>query len=359
MNGLQLIELSEASFMDKVLRREPRENAFVEINNLLACVPILELDRGSIEKSLEKHDVSVEDSASRLLNFYSLVLSYFLNDLNLDEKELEQLRHLKYILMLNNSEVGTIHRNRVQPIYQKYVRQAVSDGLLTADEKETLEQMAERLCLPDKNAKDLYANEASKYLRSVLNQSLADGMLTDEEDEELERIANDLGVELKFTDDAKRNLERCRSLWRISQGEMPRVKTAINFGKKEYCSAYVDAVLYQVNNQKVPVKYSGYHEVKYQGDFGFHSGVLSRDKVPGKAIKFIDQGVLYFTNTRLYFNGINGVKNFPYRKLSGGTFYTNGLLVEHKRSRDQFFLFDGDKQALKLIFDALMTKSRK
>lgn len=45
MNGLRIIELNEASFMERLLRQEPRENAFVEINNLLACVPILIIDQ--------------------------------------------------------------------------------------------------------------------------------------------------------------------------------------------------------------------------------------------------------------------------------------------------------------------------
>jgi len=359
MNGLQIIDLNEASFMDKLLRREPQENAYVEINNLLACVPILRLDREAIEKCLEKHRIEYAEGNSRLLNFYSIILKYFLGDSNLEQAELEKLHHLKYVLRLDDNDVGIIHRNSVQPLYQNYIRKASSDGELTNEEKEVSNKLAERLYIPDDYALELYANEASKYLHSVLKTSLEDGMLSDGEEEELERIAKNLQVQLKFTEDAKRNLERCRNLWKLHQGELPRVKTSLRLGKNEHCSAYVDAALYNVSNAKQPVKYSGYQKRKGDEDFGFHSGVLNSEKIAGKVIRFVDQGVLYFTNERLLFNGTDGDKNFPIRKLSGGTFYQNGFLIEQKRSRDRFFQFDGDKKALQLIFDSLMTSSRK
>lgn len=359
MNGLNIIELTESSFMDKVLRREPRENAFVQINNLLACVPIFKLDRESINKHLEKHDIEHEKARSRLLNFYTLVLKHFLNDANLDNRELERLHHLKYIFTLDDREISTIHQNIVQPIYKYHVRRAVSDGDLTEEERVSLEKIAERLYLPKEFARKLYVNEASQYLHSVLKTSIADGMLSEGEDAELQRLAENLQVELRFSENAKRNLDRCRYLWRLYQGELPKAKTPVRLNKKDKCAAFVSAVLYQVHNKTSTVKYSGYNKIKGQKSYGFHSGLLKKNEFHDKELRFSDQGTLYFLRDKLLFKGTNGDKQLFYKNLTGGSFYQNGLIIEQKRGNDRFFKFSGDMEAIKLIFDSLMTQYRK
>lgn len=345
--------------MDKVLRREPQENAFVEINNLLACVPILKLDRETINNCLQKYEVSLDKARSRLLNLYSVILRHFLQNTTLDNTELERLHHLKHIFSLEDQEIGLIHKNIAQPIYKMHVRRVVSNGSLTEADKASLKKIAENLYIPIEFAKKLYINEASHYLHSVLERSIANGMLSNAEEEELHQTAKKLQVELKFSQTASKNLERCRNLWKLYQGELPRVKAPVQLRQGEICSAFVAAIHYDVSNPKVPVTYSGYHELKGQNGIGYHSGMFRNNEVIGKVIRFIDQGTLYLTDRRILFNGTNGKKYFLYHNLMGGTFYQNGLLIEQKRGRDQFFKFTNtDLEAIKLIFDSLMTKSR-
>lgn len=360
MNGLQIIDLKEASFMDRLLRREPRENAFVEINNLLACVPILRLDREAINSCLRKYAVPHEKARSRLLNIYSIILRHFLIDADLGDRELEKLHHLRHILMLDDKEVGSIHKNLVQPVFKAHVRRAISDGELTPEQKAGLEKIAERLYIPKEFARKLYINEASRFLHSVLKESISDGMLSDAEEAELKRLASNLQVELKFSENARRNLDRCRYLWRLYKGELPTVRVPVRLRPDENCSAFVGAEHFDVSSTSRPVKYSGYSATAGQHGIGFHSGVFQYDRVTGKVIAFVDRGTLYFTDLRLLFIGSRGRNYFLYHNLVGGTFYRNGLLIEQKRGRDQFFRFDsGDMPAIKLIFDSLMTRSRR
>jgi len=184
-------------------------------------------------------------------------------------------------------------------------------------------------------------------------------MLSEQEEMELNKIAKNLQVDLRFSENALKNLERCRYLWKLHTGEIPRVQSNLQLRKGERCAAFVNAVHYDVSNPNVPVKYSGYNELRGQSGIGFHSGMLNRDKMIGQVIRFLDQGKLHFTDHRLLFSGTNGRIYYLYHNLIGGTFYANGLLIEQKRGRDQFFKFSGDIQSLRLIFDNLMTKSRK
>jgi hypothetical protein len=358
MNGLHIIDLKQASFMDKLLRREPQENAYVEINNLLACVPIFKIERESIERFLIKYDIKHEKARSRLLNFYSIILNYFLQNESLSNSEIERLNHLKHILSLEEKEVIAIHNNFVRPIYKKYVRKVIADGKLTFEESETLKKIAANLSIPDKYAKKLYINETSHYLHSALKESISDGMLSDKEEKELMKLAEDLKVELKFSENAKKNLERCRKLWRIYQGDLPEIKIPIKLLPNNKCFAFISATLFQVYNKEMPVKFSGYHEVEKQNGYGFHSGVFRNDELEGKMISFDDEGTLYFTSQMLLFKGTREDRYFYFKNLIGGSFYRNGLVIEQKRGRDIFFQFAGDIEALKLIFDSCMTRER-
>ncbi len=358
MNGLQIIELNRASFMEKLLRQEPRENAFVEINNLLACVPILEVDRETIENCLSRYEITHEKARSRLLNFYSIILKFFIGDLTISNRQLQELNHLQSIFNLDDAEISSIHQAITQPIYKRYVINAVSDGILTDEQKNTLNELSERLRIPKSLAKQVYVGEAGRYLESVLKNSLEDGMLSDGEENELRRIAKNLQVELKFTENAEQNLRHFKYLWQLHIGNLPKIPVDIYLEKEEFCPAFIKATFYEISNVHHPLKYSGYQDLRGNYGRGFHSGRIPINEIGGKAMRLLDRGTLYFTNKRLLFNGTNGTREFHLLNLIGGSFYKNGMLVEQKRGRDHFFEFSGDSEALRLIFNSLMTKSR-
>ncbi len=359
MNGFEIIDLKKASFMDKVLRRQPRENAFVEINNLLACVPILKLDEESIENCLDKYKITHEKARSRLLDFYSVLLRYFVIDYDISKEEYTKLNHLQKIFSLESKEVNSVHRAITEPIYKRHVMNVVYDGILSSKEKKQLEELTVRLRIPKSSAKKIYTAEASKYLHSVLRASLEDKMLSDGEEKELNTIAKNLQVELKFTETAEQNLIRCRYLWNLYTGKLPKVSVNIFLDKDEQCSGYVNAKHYEISNVYHPVKYSGYHDSRGRYGREFQSGRIPTNQIAGKSMHLKDKGTLYFTNKRVLFNGTNGTKQFFLINLIGGSFYKNGMLLEQETGRDQFFEFRGDIEALRLIFNTLMTNSRK
>jgi hypothetical protein len=46
------------------------------------------------------------------------------------------------------------------------------------------------------------------------------------------------------------------------------------------------------------------------------------------------------------------------RAIIGATFYSDGMLVERNTGADQTFIFKADIDAIRIIFDTLMTKAR-
>jgi hypothetical protein len=75
-------------------------------------------------------------------------------------------------------------------------------------------------------------------------------------------------------------------------------------------------------------------------------------------MKEVDRGMLYFTNQRLLFNGDRGNMELNLRAIAGATFYSDGMLVERNSGADQTFIFTADMDAVRIIFDTLMTKAR-
>lgn len=358
MNGLQIIDLKEASFFQRLFKREPRENAFFEINNLLASVPILELDRNSIDSRLKKHEVSPGEARSRLNNFYSIILGHFLKDWELTNAQRAELAHLQMILNLDKTEVSSINSATIYPIYRSYVRKQVSNGEFSDGEKQQTDQLSNQLGLPKEFAREIYEREASDYLHSVLKGSLSDGMLSGGEEKELERIARNLGVELEFSANAKKNLDRCRYLWRLYAGDLPEIDTSFSHSGNEKSFVCVQAEQFEINKMRPPVRFSGYNSASADHGHRFNAGILTHQNIRSERVSFIDRGVLYFNEEQIYLNGKAEDHIYRFSDLVGGTFYENGLVIERKRGNDQFFGFSGDMQAIKLIFDSLMTRSR-
>ncbi len=344
--------------MDKLLKREPRENAFVRINNLLSCVPLLRISRREIDDCLVEYDISHEKAKSRLVNFYSVILRDFVKDMKISEAQLEQLFHLQHIFSLDNHEVAPINSAILYPIYRNFIRCAISDGKLTGEQSRQIRTLSAQLGIPENIAGNLYKQEADNFLQSVFNQTLADKMLSAEEELELERISKNLGAELKLSQNAKANLERCRFLWQLHGGNLPAFKPPFPLENGETCHAFVKATHLEVRQVAQPVKYSGYDYYNGIPSANFQTGNLQNRVISSKILRHVDRGTLYFTNRRFVFVGTMRTTKCPLRRIIGGTFYTDGLLVEQNAGNDQFFQFTSDIEALRLIFNRLMTESR-
>lgn len=358
MNGLQIIDLNEATFMDKLLKREPRENAFVRINNLLSCVPLLRISRREIDDCLAEYEISHEKAKSRLVNFYSVILRDFVGNMKISQSQLEQLLHLQHIFSLDNQEVAPINSAILYPLYRNFIRRAISDGELTGEQSRQIRKLSEQLGIPKNIAGNLYKQEADNFLQSVFNQTLADGMLSAEEERELERISKNLGAELKLSQDAKANLERCRYLRQLHGGNLPAFNAPFRLENGETCHAFVKATHFELRKVAQPVKFSGYDYYNGIPSANFQTGNLQNRMISSNILRYVDGGILYFTSRRFVFVGMLRTTKCPLRRVIGGTFYTDGILVEQDAGNDQFFKFVGDIEALRLIFNRLMTNSR-
>ena len=358
MNGLEVIDLQPTSFIANLLGRRPKENAFLEIHNVVASLPIYHISADAVAACLSRYGITQEEAQPRLLNIYSQVLDHFVKDLLISDDEVEQLRHLATIFKLSSDEVSQIHTEIVYPRYEKAVRHALRDRHLTDDENAALDNLCSKLRIPESAANEIYKKHAVPIYNQAMSDALADEILTPEEETELEEVAKALKLNIRFDEKLESILDRARRLWRLAQGELPVLSVPVNLQLNERCSADVEALYYEPRRAAEGIGYSGF-STSY-GAFGirFRSGIMNTHRLSSQTLRLRGAGTLYFTNKRFLFNGDSQATSIDLDTIASITFYSDGMRIGKEASTDQIFTFSGDIDMLRLIADSLMTTYR-
>jgi hypothetical protein len=124
-------ELFRPSFFTRIFGKQPKENALIEINNLLA-VNQANLKNLSIDKILEigeKYNVAIyKQFYQSRCELFKSYLEYILTDKKIEESEILDLQHLKQILFLNDIDTQNLLTVATKKIYEEEVNDAIADG---------------------------------------------------------------------------------------------------------------------------------------------------------------------------------------------------------------------------------------
>lgn len=358
MNGLEVIDLQPTGFLANLLGRRPKENAFLEIHNVVASLPIYHISEDALRACLSRYGITQEEAKSRLLNIYSQVLEYFIKDLSISDDEVEQLRHLATIFKLSSAEVSQIHTELVYPHYEKAVRHALRDRHLSNDERAALDDLCKKLRIPESAANEIYKKHAVPIYKETMRNALADEMLTPEEETELEEVLKALKVSIRFDEKLQSVLDRARRLWRLAQGELPVLSVPVTLQLNERCAADVEALHYEPRRVVEGIGYSGFSTSYGALGIRFRSGIMNTHRLSNQALRLRGAGTLYFTNRRFLFNGDSHSTSINLDTIASITFYSDGMRIGKEASKDQIFTFSGDIDMLRLIADSLMTTYR-
>jgi DnaJ-domain-containing protein 1 len=358
MNGLEVIDLQPTGFVANLLGHRPKENAFLEIHNVVASLPIYHISEDAVTACLSRYGITQEEAKPRLLNIYSHVLEHFIKDLLISDDEVEQLRHLATIFKLSSDEISQVHTEIVYPYYEKAVRHALRDRQLSDDENAALDSLCSKLRIPESAANEIYKKHAVPIYNQAIGDALADQMLTPEEETELEEVAKALKLNIRFDEKLASILDRARRLWRIAQGELPVLSVPVDLQLNERCSADVEALHYEPRSVAGGISYSGF-SMSY-GTLGIRvrSGVMNTHRLSNQTLRLRGAGTLYFTNRRFLFSGDSHTTSIDLGTITSITFYSDGMRIEKEAITDQIFTFSGDIDMLRLIADNLMTTNR-
>ncbi len=353
--------LKKPSFFQKVLGKKVKENALIEVNNLLAEKELQTITVDEVYAIAEKYGVSFEaDYDNEMATFYQEYLNSCLEDKFLSEEELNDLKHLKYILGLNDKEVDEIHQALAGKIYKNEVIKVIQDGELDEKERIFIEKLQNDLKLPQEVANKIYEKSGQELIRNFMNNAIADAKLTPQEEKELYAIAKNLNAELKLDEATKSDLEKYKLYWQIENDEMPELVVDINIPRSEKCYFMAEQTSwFSRYEQAEQTTYSHSNLI-----LKIAKGLYWRDtnesllELDTDEWEQIDTGTLYLTNKRILYKGNKGDKIILLSRILDFTVYSNGLELEKDGDKNPFLSFQKSTDIFAMLLGKAISQLR-
>jgi hypothetical protein len=145
---------AEPTLWQRLLHRRPRENAFVEVNNLLAAAPsVRAIDATDVQRICRLHRVELRGPiAGRFERLYRDYLLYCLEDRHLSDDELADLQHLRVVLRIGSEAALAIHEYAARHVYSRSVGDVLADGIIDEDERAFLSALQRTLSIGPRTA---------------------------------------------------------------------------------------------------------------------------------------------------------------------------------------------------------------
>src|SRR3954469_21761410 len=94
MNGLEEVELEPESPLARLMGRHKTENAYRQVNNLVANSPIFQIYHDGVLAILRSYGITLEDARPRLLEMYKTVVAHFAKNGKLEGLDAEHVERL-------------------------------------------------------------------------------------------------------------------------------------------------------------------------------------------------------------------------------------------------------------------------
>lgn len=325
----QNVPLVKASFFQKLFKQSPIENSVIELNNLLALHPILDISKRRVYDIEQRYDVKFEEEFKlNLEEFYAVYLNHCLEDGNLNDEDFDTLNHLRSILSLNENTVKALHHKIGEIVYRKFFEKAVANGRLIRREEDFLEKIENDLELPKQ-----MTNQISNETKKACIQKYADGIIRDldllpEKEQELKNIAESLKIDLEFDEKTMKKLEQLNLYWILENSPLKSTLCDIEIQKSEICYFKLNNVRWHElrSARQKPSFYNSNYKLFKQ--FYVNSGSFKTRKYDLNYIKYIDYGNLYLTNKRIIFAGNNKNINIRFEKIFRVTPQSDGVEID-------------------------------
>lgn len=331
----------------------------VEINNLLAAVPSpSQLSQVDIEAVTNRclPDVAQSQIYEKLSGLYRAYLEYCLVDKKLSQEEIKSLQHLKKVFLLSDKTVKSVTSELVSRIYMAELQTVLEDGVITSDEATFLMKLRRDLVLDSESAEKLYDTATRDFLNKKIEEALADERLTDEEEAELTRIAESLNIDIYQDKKTRELLERYRIYWLIENGQLPVVLGQIPFNPDEECHYMINDVLWYEEERRDESETMNRFTMRRRLNKILESTVKKTGLSDVRIGNFIliEKGTIYFSNSKIYFQGEHNGMFIEYENISGFEVYENGVKILLGSGAKHLLQFNDKIDIVCLLINRLM-----
>ncbi|HUF49519.1 MAG TPA: hypothetical protein VMN60_01715 [Longimicrobiales bacterium] len=245
-------------------------------------------------------------------------------------------------------------RRRARSEYERMLKQALDDGVITADELAELDAVRQEGALSPEEVR----MAALAIYRVALHDAAADARLTPEEDATLKRLQEQLGLSEHDLGADFTRLSRLRMLARIAEGNLPEVHAPVPLVPEERCHWVVQCTL----ADRIALPNTARRDL---GGTAFT--VLSVEPFattgPREALRPADDilpndlGALIITSRRTIFQGAKRTISVPHARTEQLTLFADGIrLDEIAQSARRYFLMDDAELTCAIMLQAARSR---
>jgi hypothetical protein len=327
----------------------------IEINNIFAEKELLSVTAEEIQKIAASYKVNLEKKfQNELLEYYKKYLDKYLENNALSKGNISELNHIKEILNLKKAEVVFVEKTTQK--FKLEVEKIVENENYN---EEYFNLLMERLSISDELGKDIYKKTARSYVGNFLNDIFSEQRFSPEQEEKLKKISKNLNLNLTIEGNIKEQLDKCKLLWQIDNGNLPIENCGLSLQAKEICHYIAEIDWLEQRTVTKKVNYAGV-STRFRLAKGVYlrAGSIKPLRVTEDVWKEIDSGRVFVTNKRIIFVGALGNKTIQLGKILDFSVYSNGIEIEKDAGRSPFFQFNNNTDVFGLILANLLGISK-
>jgi hypothetical protein len=302
--------LESPGLLNKLLGRQQKNNALVELNNrLVEAGSVRDVTLDTVHEINTRYDTDLHRRFDdELQQLYRSFLFHCLEDREFSQEEVDDLWHLKTVFGISDADHESIYQQAAQDTYKKSLAEVLKDRKVTDEEKACLERLSAYLKIPGTVREQIHEKTAGPIIQRRLDEFTADNQLSPQEDEEINALARSLGITLTSEGASAYALYMMRTLWRINNAPLPALETHLNLQRNETPHFACHVEWHEHRKVTTRVNYGGPSlRIKICKGFYWNTGSIGVQRVSQDVLRHIDSGQLYVTNKRIIFDG--GVKN--------------------------------------------------
>lgn len=353
--AFQPTPLKKPSFLQGILGRQPRMNAIIEMNNLLAERPVSDISIIEAAEVFGKYRVNPgRHLLEERLDLYRQYLRHCLDDRLMTDREAEDLHHLRELLALAPEQAETAHH----AVAAETMRVALEEVLkpdLDQEQVDFIQRIDKDLRLPEELAQKIIDEKREAFIKGEIGKATEDHRISPEEWRQVETLAKVLRITLQVEEPTQAVFDRMKTLWRLENDSLPVMETNVYLQRGEICHFMGAGDWLESRTVTKRVNYGGLgYRVRIMKGLYYQGGSMGLQRVTSEEIQTIDTGLVYVTNKRVLFNG--GYKNMslPLNRIISLVPYSDGLGVEKDRGRTPIFRIGEDAEMMAIILGRLL-----
>jgi hypothetical protein len=174
--------LNTPTFFQRLLKKPLKENAIIEVNNLLASKPLHDISVDEVIEIGNRYNVDLKAMfIDQLRALYERYVTRCFEDNALSADEANDLNYLRMLLLLDEGDISDIYEVYATNAFKTNLDETLSHGGIDDEKIAFLHKLQQSLNLPDELAKKITEEGKNIFLEMQLAKITDDERVSPEE----------------------------------------------------------------------------------------------------------------------------------------------------------------------------------